>query len=320
MQGTRTPGHRNVPHRVRPTYLLTARHKFPVCSREGKHPGQHQAGAGSQLGRFGTLQEGWEDPTWGTTGWAPSQPDSSRQLREERRATPAIPAAWHHRCARCRWSNCHWDGCQSSAHLQPPPLPGTGDNSICPLLPPHNRGGPQSPPTLVSPGDPPGWGEWGGRRRGATGATSRCSKATSLHPPTLISGGCLAKPEGFPLQRRPEHFKSVLLPGFLPGNKPRPGDIESKKKNKSGINGQQPKLEAAELQPPPLAPAQPVLWGWGGHDLLEPRDGPVPAAVAKQDAIKPPLWRPCDGGEGRGDGWLAAGSTRGSPAVGAGEG
>lgn len=52
------------PHGVRSTYPLTARQKFPVCSQEGKHPGQCQAG-GSQLGRFRTPREGWEDPMRG---------------------------------------------------------------------------------------------------------------------------------------------------------------------------------------------------------------------------------------------------------------
>lgn len=158
------------PHGVCPAYPLIAKHKFPIYSREGKHPGQHQAGVGSQLGRFRTPQEGWEDPTWGTAGWAPSQPGGSRQLREQRQATPAIPAAWHHRCARCGCSNCHWDGCQSSTRLQPPP-PRSPAQEITQSAPSclHATGGPPSPPTLLSPGVPPGWGEQGGRRWGVLG-------------------------------------------------------------------------------------------------------------------------------------------------------
>lgn len=47
MEGTRIPGHGNIP-----TSPLTARQNFPVCSQQGKHPGQHHAGR-SRLGRFG---------------------------------------------------------------------------------------------------------------------------------------------------------------------------------------------------------------------------------------------------------------------------
>lgn len=50
--------------------------------------------------------------------------------------------------------------------------PGRGDNSICPPPASTQRGGepPSAPlPSLRSPGDPPGWGEWGGRRWGALG-------------------------------------------------------------------------------------------------------------------------------------------------------
>lgn len=87
---------------------------------------------------------------------------------------------------------------------------------------------------------------------GGTGAASRCSKATSLQPTTLISGGCLVKPSHFPLQRLTELFKSVLQPSFLPGNKPRPGDSVCKK---SRVNGQWPKLAGGRTAPSPPAGA-----------------------------------------------------------------
>lgn len=111
----------------------------------------------------------------------------------------------------------------------------------------------------------------------------------------------MAKPSGFLLQRPTEHFKSVLSPGFLPGNKPRPGDIECGKKAALTVSSQS--WDPAELQPPLPPQLSPILPGLGGQDPPEPCDGHVPAAVAKQDAIKPHLepvrW------QGRAEGRLA---------------
>lgn len=99
----------------------------------------------------------------------------------------------------------------------------------------------------------------------------------------------MAKPEGLPLQRPPEHFNSVLLPGFLPGNKPRPGDKEQKP---PALRAGGQNCERAELCLPLPRSAPP---GWGDTVRALPRPSPT-----KQDTIKRVT-------AGKGGGWLARG-------------
>lgn len=100
---------------------------------------------------------------------------------------------------------------------------------MCPLPPRCNTTGGPLRPSLLSKGSPPQLGCTGREEWGALGQPR---SATSLHPPALMSGGCLANLKGFPLQRPLQRLRSVLLPSFLPGNKPRPGDSERKKRQR----------------------------------------------------------------------------------------
>lgn len=72
--------------------------KCPVLGVRGGH--SHDASRNGHLGPPGGC--------WGTVGAAPCQPGAGARHR-------AIPAAWHHRFARCRRSNCSWARRQSSA-------------------------------------------------------------------------------------------------------------------------------------------------------------------------------------------------------------
>lgn len=67
---------------------------------------------------------------------------------------------------------------------------------------------------------------------------------------------------GFPLQRLPECFKSLLSAGFLPGNKPHPGGAERRKQS----DGQRPNGGGSGAAAS-LPPAQPHSQPPGGGDL-----------------------------------------------------